>query len=238
MIMRIMDEIYLDYPYYGVRRIMAELQRRGYGVGEKRVQRLMKLMGIEAMYPKPKTTVAAPEHKKYPYLLRGLDIVRPNQVWEMDITYIPMRHGFMYLAAIIDVFSRRIMGWGLSNTMEAEWCAEIAEEAFLRHGRPEIFNTDQGSQFTSEVFITTLVGEDFDNPKLKISMDGRGRATDDIYIERFWRSIKYDDIYLNAYEDGVELWHGIDNYIRIYNTKRLHQSLDYHTPDEVYKKVS
>lgn len=141
--MRIMDEIYLDYPYYGVRRIMAELQRRGYGVGEKRVQRLMKLMGIEAMYPKPKTTVAAPEHKKYPYLLRGLDIVRPNQVWEMDITYIPMRHGFMYLAAIIDVFSRRIMGWGLSNTMEAEWCAEIAEDAFLRHVRPEIFNTDQ-----------------------------------------------------------------------------------------------
>lgn len=238
MIMRIMDEIHLDYPYYGVRRIMAELQRRGYGVGEKRVQRLMKLMGIEAMYPKPKTTVAAPEHKKYPYLLRGLDIVRPKQVWEMDITYIPMRHGFMYLAAIIDVFSRRIMGWGLSNTMEAEWCAEIAEEAFLRHGRPEIFNTDQGSQFTSEVFITTLVGEDLDNPKLKISMDGRGRATDDIYIERFWRSIKYDDIYLNAYEDGVELWYGIDNYIRIYNTKRLHQSLDYQTPDEVYKKVS
>lgn len=227
----------MGLPYYGVRRIMAELQRRGYGVGEKRVQRLMKLMGIEAMYPKPKTTVAAPEHKKYPYLLRGLDIVRPNQVWEMDITYIPMRHGFMYLAAIIDVFSRRIMGWGLSNTMEAEWCAEIAEEAFLRHGRPEIFNTDQGSQFTSEVFITTLVGEELDNQKLKISMDGRGRATDDIYIERFWHSIKYDDIYLNAYEDGVELWHGIDNYIRIYNTKRLHQSLDYQTPDEVYKKV-
>ena len=238
MIMRIMDEIHLDYPYCGVRRIMAELQRRGYGVGEKRVQRLMKLMGIEAMCPKPKTTIAAPEHKKYPYLLRGLDIVRPNQVWEMDITYIPMRHGFMYLAAIIDVFSRRIMGWGLSNTMEAEWCAEIAMDAFLRYGRPEIFNTDQGSQFTSEVFITTLVGEDFDNPKLKISMDGRGRATDDIYIERFWRSIKYEDIYLNAYEDGVELWHGIDNYIRIYNTKRLHQSLDYQTPDEVYKKVS
>ena len=238
MIMRIMDEIHLDYPYYGVRRIMAELQRRGYGVGEKRVQRLMKLMGIGAMYPKPKTTVAAPEHKKYPYLLRGLDIVRPNQVWEMDITYIPMRHGFMYLAAIIDVFSRRIMGWGLSNTMEAEWCAEIAEEAFLRHGRPEIFNTDQGSQFTSEAFIKTLVGEDPDNPKLRTSMDGRGRATDDIYIERFWRSIKHEDIYLNAYEDGVELWHGIDNYIRIYNTKRLHQSLDYRTPDEVYTKVS
>jgi putative transposase len=160
------------------------------------------------------------------------------RIGQLDITYIPMRQGFMYLAAIIDVFSRRIMGWGLSNTMEAEWCAEIAEEAFLRHGRSEIFNTDQGSQFTSEVFITTLVGEDFDNPKLKISMDGRGRATDDIYIERFWRSIKYDDIYLNAYEDGVELWHGIDNYIRIYNTKRLHQSLDYQTPDEVYKKAS
>lgn len=122
--------------------------------------------------------------------------------------------------------------------MEAEWCAEIAEEAFLRYGRPEIFNTDQGSQFTSEAFIKTLVGEDPDNPKLRTSMDGRGRATDDIYIERFWRSIKYDDIYLNAYEDGVELWHGIDNYIRIYNTKRLHQSLDYQTPDEVYKKVS
>ena len=144
----------------------------------------------------------------------------------------------MYLAAIIDVYSRRIVGCGLSNTMEAEWCAEIAEEAFLRHGRPEIFNTDQGRQFTSEVFIRTLVGEDADNPRNRVSMDGRGRATDDIYIERFWRSIKYENIYLNAYEDGVELWRGIDGYIRFYNTKRPHQSIDYETPEKVYKQVA
>lgn len=149
-----------------------------------------------------------------------------------------MHHGFMYLAAIIDVFSRHIMGWGLSNTMEAEWCAEIAVEAFRRFGRPEIFNIDQGNQFTSEVFIKTLVGEDPDNPKLRINMDGRGRATDDIYIERFWRSIKYDDIYLNAYEDGLELWRGIDKHIRIYNTERPHQSLGYQTPEKVYRKAS
>ena len=237
-IMRTIDEIYLECPFYGVKRIAAELRRRGYPVNAKRVRRLMRLMGIEALYPHPKTTVATPENKKYPYLLRGLAIDHPNQVWEMDITYIPMRHGFMYLAAIIDVYSRRIVGWGLSNTMEAEWCAEIAEEAFLRHGRPEIFNTDQGRQFTSEVFIRTLVGEDTANPKIRVSMDGRGRATDDIYIERFWRSIKYENIYLNAYEDGLELWHGIDGYIRFYNTKRPHQSLDYETPEKVYKQVA
>ena len=237
-IMRTIDEIYLECPFYGVKRMAAELRRREYPVNVKRVRRLMRLMGVEALYPHPRTTVAAPENKKYPYLLRGLAIDHPNQVWEMDITYIPMRHGFMYLAAIIDVYSRRIVGWGLSNTMEAEWCAEIAEEAFLRHGRPEIFNTDQGRQFTSEVFIRTLVGEDTANPKIRVSMDGRGRATDDIYIERFWRSIKYENIYLNAYEDGLELWHGIDGYIRFYNTKRPHQSLDYETPEKVYKQVA
>ena len=184
------------------------------------------------------TTVSAPEHKKYPYLLRGLTIDHPNQVWEMDITYIPMRHGFMYLAAIIDVFSRCIMGWGLSNTMEAEWCAEIAGEAFQLHGRPEIFNTDQGSQFTSEVFTKTLIGEDADNPKLEISMDGRGRATDDIYIERFWRSIKYENIYLNAYETGVDLYEGVNNYINFYNYSRPHKSIGYQTPEYFYQKAS
>ena len=237
-IMRTIDEIYLECPFYGVKRMAAELRGRGYPVNVKRVRRLMRLMGIEAIYPHPRTTIAAPENKKYPYLLRGLEIDHPNQVWEMDITYIPMRHGFMYLAAIIDVYSRRIVGWGLSNTMEAEWCAEITEEAFLQHGRPEIFNTDQGSQFTSEVFIRTLVGDDADNPRIRVSMDGRGRATDDIYIERFWRSIKYENIYLNAYEDGLELWRGIDSYIRFYNTKRPHQSLDYETPEKVYKQVA
>ena len=205
---------------------------------EKRVRRLMHLMRIEALFPHPRTTVSAPEHKKYPYLLRGLTIDHPNQVWEMDITYIPMRKGFMYLAAIIDVFSRRIMGWGLSNTMEAEWCAEIAEEAFRLHGRPEIFNTDQGSQFTSEVFTKTLIGEDADNPKLEISMDGRGRATDDIYIERFWRSIKYENIYLNAYETGVDLYEGVKNYINFYNYSRPHKSIGYQTPEYFYQKAS
>lgn len=237
-IMRIMDEIHMDYPFYGVERMVAELRSRGFHVGKKRVRRLMHLMRIEAIFPHPRTTVSAPEHKKYPYLLRGLTIDHPNQVWEMDITYIPMRHGFMYLAAIIDVFSRCIMGWGLSNTMEAEWCAEIAGEAFQLHGRPEIFNTDQGSQFTSEVFTKTLIGEDADNPKLKISMDGRGRATDDIYIERFWRSIKYENIYLHAYETGLDLYEGISKYIKYYNTQRPHQGIDYQTPECIYQKAS
>lgn len=237
-IMRIMDETHMGYPFYGVERMVAELRIRGYHVGKKRVRRLMHLMRIEAIFPHPRTTVSAPEHKKYPYLLRGLTIDHPNQVWEMDITYIPMRKGFMYLAAIIDVFSRRIMGWGLSNTMEAEWCAEIAEEAFRLHGRPEIFNTDQGSQFTSEAFTKTLIGEDADNPKLKISMDGRGRATDDIYIERFWRSIKYENIYLNAYETGVDLYEGVNNYINFYNYSRPHKSIGYQTPECFYQKAS
>lgn len=237
-IMRTMDEIYLECPFYGSRRMVVELGRRGYDVGRKLVRRLMRLMGIEALYPHPKTTVAASEHKKYPYLLRNLNVDHRNQVWEMDITYVPMRHGFMYLAAVIDVYSRRIMGWGVSNTMEAEWCAEIAAEAFERHGRPEIFNTDQGSQFTSDVFIETLVGDNPQDPKLRISMDGRGRATDDIYIERFWRSIKYENIYLNAYETGMDLYRGIDGYIQFYNTQRPHQSIGNQTPEKFYQEAA
>lgn len=237
-IMRTMDEIYLECPFYGSRRMVVELGRRGYDVGRKLVRRLMRLMGIEALYPHPKTTVSAPNHKKYPYLLRNLEVDHRNQVWEMDITYVPMRHGFMYLAAVIDVYSRRIMGWGVSNTMEAEWCAEIAAEAFERHGRPEIFNTDQGSQFTSDVFIGTLVGDNPQEPKLRISMDGRGRATDDIYIERFWRSIKYENIYLNAYETGMDLYRGIEGYIQFYNTQRPHQSIGNQTPEKFYQEAA
>lgn len=237
-VMREIDKVHFECPFYGVKRMKAELQNRGFSVGEKLVRRLMRMMGIETIYPRPKTSIAAPEHVKYPYLLRGLQVTEINQVWEMDITYIPMRHGFMYLSAIIDVFSRRIMGWGLSNTMEAEWCAGIVDEAFKRYGRPEIFNTDQGCQFTSEVFISTLQKGDDDTHKIKISMDGRGRATDDIYIERFWRSIKYEDLYVKAYENGESLYDGINSYMMFYNGKRLHESLDYQTPDNIYHKVS
>ncbi|MCQ2284151.1 MAG: IS3 family transposase [Bacteroidales bacterium] len=227
--MRIVDEIYLESPFYGSRRMVVELGRRGYDVGRKLVRRLMRLMGIEALYPHPKTTVSAPEHKKYPYLLRNLKVDHRNQVWEMDITYVPMRHGFMYLAAVIDVYSRRIMGWGLSNTMEAEWCAEIAAEAFERHGRPEIFNTDQGSQYTSGLW-TEACGKE-----IKVSMDGRGRAKDNIWIERFWRTIKREYIYLNPCDNATELRKGIEWFMKYYNTERHHQGVDNEIPYRKYE---
>ncbi len=228
-IMRQLDEQYFCTPFYGVLRLTALLILAGFKVNKKRVNRLMKLMNWQTIYREPHTTVSDKAHYKYPYLLRGLKISRCNQVWAMDITYIPMKTGFMYLTAIIDLHSRFVVQWSLSNTMSAEWCTEVLKEAIKNHGVPEIFNTDQGSQFTSEVFINTLK----DN-SIKISMDGKGRALDNIFIERLWRSVKYENVYLNVYENGLSLWKGLEKYFQFYNHERLHQSLDYQTPKQRY----
>ncbi len=228
-IMRELDEQYFSTPFYGVLRLTALLILAGFKVNKKRVRRLMKLMNWQTIFREPRTTISDKTHYKYPYLLRGLKIDRCNQVWAMDITYIPMKTGFMYLTAIIDLHSRYVVQWSLSNTMSAEWCNEVLQEAIRNHGIPEIFNTDQGSQFTSEVFINTLI----DNG-IKISMDGKGRALDNIFIERLWRSVKYENVYLNVYENGLSLWKGLEQYFQFYNHERLHQSLDYHTPQQKY----
>lgn len=228
-IMRQMDEQYFKTPFYGALRLTAILILSGYKVNIKRVRRLMKIVNWQTIYREPHTTISDKTHYKYPYLLRGLKIERCNQVWAMDITYIPMKTGFMYLTAIIDLHSRYVVQWSLSNTMSAEWCTEVLKEAIKNHGTPEIFNTDQGSQFTSDIFINTLI----DNG-VKISMDGRGRALDNIFIERLWRSVKYENIYLNVYENGLSLWEGLEKYFQFYNHQRLHQSLDYHTPKQRY----
>jgi putative transposase len=228
-IMRELDEQYFSTPFYGVLRLTALLILAGFKVNKKRVRRLMKLMNWQTIYREPHTTISDKTHYKYPYLLRGLKIERCNQVWAMDITYIPMKTGFMYLTAIIDLHSRYVVQWSLSNSMSAEWCTEVLQEAINNHGIPEIFNTDQGSQFTSEVFINTLIDKG-----IKISMDGKGRALDNIFIERLWRSVKYENVYLNAYENGLSLWKGLDQYFQFYNHERLHQSLNYHTPKQKY----
>jgi len=200
-----MDKQYFETPFYGVLRLTAELIDIGYAVNQKRVRRLMKLIGWKTLYQQPRTTIADKASYKYPYLLKGVRFVRANQVWEIDITYLPMAKGFMYLFAIIDVYTRFIVGWDISNTMSAEWCASITEEAILAHGKPEIINSDQGSQFTSEVHTALLKKHE-----IQISMDGKGRAIDNIYIERFWRTIKYEDIYLKVYENGVSLYRGVE----------------------------
>ena len=228
-IMRQLDEQYFSTPFYGVLRLTALLILAGFKVNKKRVRRLMRLMNWQTIYREPHTTISDKTHYKYPYLLRGLKIDRCNQVWAMDITYIPMKTGFMYLTAIIDLHSRYVVQWSLSNTMSAEWCTEVLQEAIKNHGIPEIFNTDQGSQFTSEVFIKTLIDKG-----IKISMDGKGRALDNIFIERLWRSVKYENVYLNVYENGLSLWKGLDKYFQFYNHERLHQSLNYHTPKQKY----
>jgi putative transposase len=228
-IMRQLDEQYFSTPFYGVLRLTSLLILAGFKVNKKRVRRLMRLMNWQTIYREPHTTIRDKTHYKYPYLLRGLKIERCNHVWAMDITYIPMKTGFMYLTAIIDLHSRYVVQWSLSNTMSAEWCTEVLKEAIKNHGIPEIFNTDQGSQFTSDVFINTLI----DNG-IKISMDGKGRALDNIFIERLWRSVKYENIYLNVYENGLSLWKGLEQYFQFYNMERLHQSLDYHTPNQKY----
>lgn len=203
-LMRLIDEQFLETPWYGSRQMARHLRRHGYAVGRKRIRRLMRKMGLQAIYQRPKTTVPHPEHKKWPYLLRGLDIIRPNHVWCADITYIPMRRGFLYLVAVMDWASRRALAWRLSNTMDTDFCIAAVEEAMARHGRPEIFNTDQGSQFTSPWFTEILT-----DASVRISTDGRGRWMDNVFIERLWRSMKYECIYLHAYETGSEARAGI-----------------------------
>jgi putative transposase len=232
-IMRFLDEQYLKTPFYGIRRLTALVRAGGYKANRKRIKRLMELMGWQTVYRYRNTSKPDKQHAVYPYLLKGLEIKSVNQVWAMDITYVPMRRGFMYLCAIIDVHSRYVVNWSLSNTMSAEWCKSVVEEAIVNYGKPEIMNTDQGSQFTSEVFTSLLKGN-----QIKISMDGKGRAIDNIFIERLWRSVKYEHIYLHMHEDGVKLYEGLNNYFGFYNGERLHQSLDYQTPATRYRKAA
>ena len=232
-ILRLLDEQYFKTPFYGVLRLKALLIGLGYKVNRKRVRRLMKLLDWKTIYRESKTSIGKKEHKKFPYLLRNIKIARCNQVWAADITYIPMKTGFMYLMAVIDLHSRYILHWSLSNTMSAEWCSEVLAQTIQKHGKPEIFNTDQGSQFTSDVFIKVLLENE-----IAISMDGRGRALDNIFIERLWRSVKYEHIYLNVYENGLSLWKGLDGYFQFYNNERPHQSLSYKTPALCYAKAA
>lgn len=226
--MRLMDEQYMRTPYYGSRKMSMWLRGLGHDVNRKRVQRLMRLMGIEAIYPKPRTTLRSAEHKVYPYLLRDVEIRYPEQVWCTDITYVPLRRGFMYLVAIMDWYSRHILSWRLSNSLETSFCLEALEEA-LGASQPEIFNSDQGVQFTSSAFTSRLEASG-----VAISMDGRGRALDNIFIERLWRTVKYEDIYLKDYEGVDDLYEGLAAYLTFYDRERPHQALDYRTPYEVY----
>lgn len=230
-LMRIIDKQYLKTPVYGSRSMRNYLRRLGYNINRKRVQRLMRLMGLEAIYPKPKTSKPHPEHKIYPYLLRGLKIRRSNQVWTTDITYIPLRRGFMYLVAVMDWYSRKVLSWRVSNTLEADFCVEALKDAIHSHGCPEIFNTDQGSQFTSEDFTGEL-----ENHGIKISMDGRGRFQDNIFIERLWWTVKHHYVYLRTFDNGTDLRNGLQHWFEYYNQERFHQSLAGLTPDEVYFK--
>jgi putative transposase len=227
-VMRFLDSEYTKHPFYGVRRMVETLRRNGRAVGRKRVRRIMRLMGLEAIYPRKRLSKADAGHKKYPYLLRGMEIKRPDHVWCADITYIRMKKGFAYLVAILDWSSRYVISWELSNTMDAGFCVETLERA-LALGIPEIFNTDQGSQFTSEAFTSCLLGVD-----VRISMDGRGRVYDNIFVERFWRTMKYEEVYVKEYESLVEARESIGNYIEFYNNTRPHQSLSYRTPAEAY----
>jgi putative transposase len=228
-VMRRIDELHLDYPFAGSRMLRDLLRGEGVEIGRQRVARMMKRMGIEALYRRPNTSKPTPGHKIYPYLLRGLAVERPNQVWAMDITYIPMARGFVYLAAVVDWFSRRVLAWRVSITMEVEFCLEAVEEALARHGRPEIFNTDQGSQFTGQDFTGLLS----DNA-IAISMDGKGAWRDNVFVERLWRSVKYEEVYLRAYDSVGEARASIGRYLGFYNRKRPHSSLDARTPDHAY----
>lgn len=228
-LMKLIDAQYLKTPCWGSRSMRNHLRRLGYKINRKRIQRLMRIMGLEAIYPKPKTSRPHPEHKVYPYLLRNLKIERPNQVWTSDITYIPMSRGFMYLVAVMDWHSRKVLAWRLSNTLDSSFCVEALQEAIQRYGKPEIFNTDQGTQFTSKAFTNVLKDRD-----VQISMDGRGRALDNIFIERLWWTLKYHYIYLNSFDNGTELQKGLLQWFPFYNQERFHQALDNQTPDEVY----
>lgn len=230
-LMQEIDRAFTDWPFMGVRQMQRYLVLQGYGVGKKRVRRLMRLMGLEPIYQKPRTSLAHPEHTKYPYLLRNLDIIRPNQAWCSDITYIPMRKGFLYLVAIMDWYSRKVLSWRLSNTMDTDFCVSALEEALAKHGKPDIFNTDQGSQFTSFAFTNVLRENG-----ISISMDGRGRWLDNVFIERLWRSLKYENVYLHAYETGSEARAGIGRWIDFYNRVRPHSKLGGITPNMCYEQ--
>jgi putative transposase len=228
-LMRRLDELHLDYPFAGARMLALLLLREGVAIGRRRVSTLMKRMGIEAIYRRPNTSKPAPGHKIYPYLLRGVKVERANHVWAMDITYIPMRRGFVYLAAVVDVASRRVLAHRVSITMEAAFCVEALEEALARHGKPEIFNTDQGSQFTSHEFTGVLT-----TAGVSISMDGKGAWRDNVFVERLWRSVKYEEVYLKAYDSVSQARASIARYLTFYNQGRPHSSLDGRTPDEAY----
>ncbi len=229
-LMRLIDEQYTAHPFYGSRKMTEWLTRQGEEINRKRVQRLMRVMGLEAIYPKPRLSAAGRGHKIYPYLLRDVKIERPNQVWSTDITYVPIPSGFMYLAAVIDWYSRYVISWRLSNTLDGGFCLEMLEEA-LRSGSPEVFNTDQGAQFTAEAFTGRLL-----SAGVAVSMDGRGRALDNVFVERLWRTVKYEDIYMRCYETVAGLLQGLTRYFAFYNQERIHQSLGYETPAEVYRR--
>jgi putative transposase len=228
-IMRMMDELHLEFPFAGSRMLRDLLAAEGSKVGRRHVTTLMQRMGIEAVYRRPSTSKPAPGHKIYPYLLRGLTIDRPNQVWATDITYIPMARGFVYLCAIMDWFARRVLAWRLSNTMEAEFCVETLEDALAKHGKPGIFNTDQGSQFSGATFTGVLLRNG-----IAISMDGKGAWRDNVFVERFWRSVKYEEVYLHAYDDVPEARRSLGRYLEFYNRRRPHTALDRRTPDQAY----
>jgi putative transposase len=228
-LMRRIDELHLNYPFAGSRMLQGLLRAEGYRAGRRHVATLMKKMGIEALYRRPNTSKPAPGHKIYPYLLRNLPITRPNQVWAMDITYIPMARGFVYLAAVVDWFSRRVLSWRLSITLEADFCLEAVEEALARNGKPDIFHTDQGSQFTSIDFIKVLK-----DAEIAISMDGKGAWRDNVFVERLWRTIKYEEVYLHAYDSVPEARAALARYLTFYNSRRPHSSLDQQTPDQAY----
>jgi putative transposase len=230
-LMKLIDRQYLATPFYGARKIAAWMKSQNHQVNRKRVRRLMQLMGLKAICRHPMTSKPAKGHTVYPYLLKGMKITRPNQVWAADITYIPMARGFLYLVAIIDWYSRYVLSWRLSNTLDADFCVEALEEA-LKKGKPEIFNTDQGAQFTGEAFTGLLKQHG-----IRISMDGKGSYNDNLFIERLWRTVKYEEVYLKAYQDGRDARIGLGNYFRFYNTERPHQTHDYRTPAEVYTTI-
>lgn len=232
-IMKFLDSQYYKTPFYGQLKLTAELRRMGYCINVKRVRRLMELVHWQTIYRAPRTTYSDKTSYKYPYLLKNLEVTHCNQVWATDITYIPMEKGFMYLTAVIDLFSRKVLSWSISNTMSTEWCIKVVEQAIERYGKPEIFNTDQGVQYTSEAFTEMLTTN-----HIKISMDGKGRAIDNIFVERLWRTVKYENIYLNVYKDGLSLYKGLETYFGFYNQERTHQSLEYKTPNEVFKLVA
>jgi putative transposase len=231
-LLRIIDAQFLETPYYGSRQMTRWLHRQGYQIGRHRVRRLMRVLGIEAIYQKPRTSHPHPHHKIYPYLLKGLTIDRPNQVWCADITYVPLERSFLYLVAIMDWASRKVLAWRLSNTLDTACCVEALEEALARHGRPEIFNTDQGAQFTAVEFTARLQAQ-----QIAISMDGKGRWMDNVFIERLWRSLKYECVYLRAFANGLQAKQDIGHWMSHYNTDRPHSVFQGHTPDEIYYRL-